>query len=293
MPSSRRQKRVIKSLSNGRPRASTTIRNGRASLSASKGRRIIRAHHTISKAHAQAVKIGDHVRAAQLEDQLEAQGGLEQYQAASKVGQSRQRGGDSSRVLVEWLNPLKKATGNGNVSKLKMLEVGALSIENECSRSESFDVTRIDLHSQHKDILRQDFMERPLPSSEDDCFDIVSLSLVINYVPSPAQRGEMLKRIPKFLRPSTKEHISSSNGHFPSLFLVLPAPCVANSRYLNEDRLRDIMESIGSTLKHRKLTSKLVYYLWVFSNGSCLPKKFAKSEINPGQSRNNFAITLE
>ena len=66
-----------------------------------------------------------------------------------------------------------------------MLEVGALRIDNACSRSGLLDVTRIDLHSQHPDIQTQDFMERPLPSAsafETEGFDILSLSIVFNYV---------------------------------------------------------------------------------------------------------------
>jgi hypothetical protein len=37
--------------------------------------------------------------------QIEANGGLESYQIASKLGQSMDRGGDSSKVLIDKLEP--------------------------------------------------------------------------------------------------------------------------------------------------------------------------------------------
>ena len=40
---------------------------------------------------------------AEVEKQLEEQGGIQEYQRASVNGQSSQRGGDSAKVLVEWL----------------------------------------------------------------------------------------------------------------------------------------------------------------------------------------------
>ncbi|RMZ83560.1 hypothetical protein DV738_g898, partial [Chaetothyriales sp. CBS 135597] len=45
----------------------------------------------------------DPAAVAALEAAIEANGGLDLYQRASVTGQSRQRGGDTSKVLVEWL----------------------------------------------------------------------------------------------------------------------------------------------------------------------------------------------
>src|SRR5258705_7151282 len=99
------------------------------------------------------------------------------------AGQSENRGGDSSKLLMDWIKdvqPLKSVPDGA----LRLLEVGTLSPDNACSKSTIFQVTRIDLHSQHPDILSQDFMERPIPVADEEKFDIVSLSLVLNYVPS-------------------------------------------------------------------------------------------------------------
>lgn len=46
---------------------------------------------------------------AEIEGEIEAIGGLDTYQKASTLGQSSQRGGDSSVVLVEWLKELGEA----------------------------------------------------------------------------------------------------------------------------------------------------------------------------------------
>jgi 25S rRNA (adenine2142-N1)-methyltransferase len=135
-------------------------------------------------------------------------------------------------------------------------------------------------------------MERPLPQDENDQFDIISLSLVLNYVPNPAGRGEMLVRTLKFLR--AWQYPEGLTHFFPSLFLVLPAPCVTNSRYLDEMKLEALMESLGYMNSKKKLSNKLVYYLWRMISPVTKGKVgLKKEEIRSGKSRNNFAIVLK
>jgi 25S rRNA (adenine2142-N1)-methyltransferase len=220
-------------------------------------------------------------------------------------GQSEKRGGDSSKILLIWIRDTQKTTAApvaGDVAsvpipKLRLLEVGSLSTRNAISKSPLFTVTRIDLNAREPSIESQDFMERPLPASEDEKFDIISLSLVLNYVPEPAGRGEMLRRTATFLRASTSmDPANPLSKLFPSVFLVLPAPCVGNSRHLNEKRLAEIMRCIGYVLVRRKLSTKLIYGLWKLED-SGIPKPSGalakKVEVNPGVSRNNFAILLK
>ncbi|KAL2866325.1 25S rRNA (adenine2142-N1)-methyltransferase [Aspergillus lucknowensis] len=266
-----------------------TIRKNAAALSAKATRNLIRSHHTLLKQRAQALERGDRALVNKLDTEIQANGGLESYQLASKIGQSLDRGGDSSKVLVDWLRPRLAGLENTS-SKLRILEVGALSTKNACARIQYFDVTRIDLNSQEPGILKQDFMERPLPLCDQDRFNLISLSLVLNYVPDPVSRGEMLKRSVAFLKKSPPS--SSSIPILPSLFLVLPAPCVANSRYLTQQRLQDILSSIGFDLVKNKQSSKLIYQLWEYS-GEREPKEFKKEILNPGKTRNNFAIVIK
>jgi len=255
-------------------------------------RTLIRSHHQLHKALADAERSGNHGRATVLRDQIERQGGLEAYQQASLQGQALDRGGDTSKVLLEWLQPDLES----DTETYRVLEVGALSTSNACSRHKAFAVTRIDLHSQTKGIEEQDFMERPLPLTSADTFDIISLSLVVNYVPSASGRGQMLRRTCQFLN-QYQDSGERPRQVKPSLFLVLPAPCVTNSRYLGEERLEMIMESLGYSRAQRKLSSKLVYYLWTYEptrdrnrNSS---SDFPKKEVNPGRARNNFCIVLD
>lgn len=49
-------------------------------------------------------------------------------------------------------------------------------------------------------------------------YDVICLSLVVNFVGDPKKRGEMLKESTQMLK---------ENGH---IFIVLPLPCIENSR---------------------------------------------------------------
>ena len=276
-------------LSSTRPRNSKPI-----TLSSRKTRSIVRSHHNLRKEVSAAVSTGDTSRAQAVQAKIDAAGGLPKYQEASIQGQSIQRGGDTSKILVEWLT---KEEGENGVSvesgrQLRMLEIGSLRPNNACSRSGLFDMERIDLHSQHSVIQEQDFMERPTCGAEDleqEGFDVVSLSLVVNFVGDPVERGKMLGRVASFLRPCS----SREDRRFPGLFLVLPSACVTNSRYLDEERLDAIMQSLGYKRARRKLSSKLVYYLWKYEAGMAgISRAFKKEEIRSGKSRNNFAIVL-
>jgi len=288
-------KRSGKSLSSGRP---PNVTKPQASLSSQATRKLIRSHHQLNKQLETAKSKGKDAEVEELQKRIEELGGLKSYQQASIQGQSSDRGGDSSVVLMKWLEPTADALSKAE-PKLRLLEVGALSTSNACSKSGHFDVQRIDLNSQGDGILQQDFMERPLPKSGAEQFDIISLSLVLNYVPDAPGRGEMLKRTCQFL--DTRHRIDRDAGVqavFPALFLVLPAPCITNSRYMDEGRIGEIMNSLGYVLFQRKQTAKLVYYLWQLKS---LPseartraktRKFPKKEVNPGASRNNFSVVV-
>jgi 25S rRNA (adenine2142-N1)-methyltransferase len=288
-------KRSGKSLSNGRP---PNVTKPKASLSSQATRTLIRSHHQLNKKLETAKSKGKDDEVKDLQKQIEDLGGLKSYQQASIQGQSNDRGGDSSVVLMKWLEPTADALSKAE-PKLRLLEVGALSTSNACSKSGHFDVQRIDLNSQGDRILQQDFMERPLPKSAAEQFDIVSLSLVLNYVPDAPGRGEMLKRTCQFL--DTRHRIdrdAAVQAVFPALFLVLPAPCITNSRYMDEGRLGEIMGSLGYVLLQRKQTAKLVYYLWQLKSlpsdarTKAKTRKFPKKEVNPGAGRNNFSVIV-
>ncbi|KAL1880643.1 25S rRNA (adenine2142-N1)-methyltransferase [Diaporthe australafricana] len=273
------------------------------SISRKATRTLINQIHTLEKRRKQAAQNGDAATEAAVASEIASLGGIEKYQQASLQGQRNDRGGDSSKILLDWLKPLELTEASADPDsprRLRMLEVGALSTTNACSLSGLFDIVRIDLNSQAEGILQQDFMERPLPRNESERFDIISLSLVLNFVPEAGGRGDMLLRTLEFLHPPSRFRDGTNAGlkpHFPSLFLVLPAPCVSNSRYLDGEKLNAIMSSLGYQVTKSKTTQKLVYYLWTRDVDSPpllrTGASFTKKELRSGASRNNFAIVLK
>lgn len=283
-----KKKRVSRSLAHGRP---PTLQKPK-SISRKATKAVINSLHVLEKRKAQAVASGDSFKQAAIDKEISALGGIEKYQQASLQGQRNDRGGDSSRVLMEWLKPVHSAIKDSADGPLRMLEVGALSTTNECSKSRLFAMERIDLNSQGDGILQQDFMERPLPKDASEKFHIISLSLVLNFVPDGKGRGNMLLRTLEFLREPIGHTAREVDDFFPSLFLVLPAPCVTNSRYMDEAQLEAMMKSLGYVKTRSKLTNKLVYYLWTRKDHATMGAEFTKAQLRTGTSRNNFAIVL-
>ncbi|KAI4913321.1 hypothetical protein J4E85_010774 [Alternaria conjuncta] len=287
-------KKRQKTLSHGRP----PVSKPKERMTSERSRTIIRTHHRLQKEHAAALKKGDVSSAEEIARAIEKNGGIKMYQAASKQGQAKDRGGDSSKLLVDWLqqskvlDPKARDRRRAGDAELRCLEVGALSTKNEISKYASvIDMTRIDLNSQGPGIEKQDFMERTLPTCDDERFDIISLSLVLNYVPDAVGRGEMLKRITKFLRKGVA-WTEAAHSVLPALFFVLPLPCVDNSRYLDEDLFLGIMGDLGFTMRFSKNTSKLCYYLFTLTNEP-KARTAEKRKIRDGPGMNNFCIVVE
>ena len=219
---------------------------------------------------------------AKIDSEIQQRGGIEAYQSASTQGQTSKRGGDSSKKLVEWLQLDKY---KDRLQEVNALEIGCLSPHNVISTCGIFkEIIRVDLNSQDALILEQNFMDRPLPLNESEKFNLISCSLVINFVPSPEERGDMLIRMTKFLKKPKK--------NMSSLFLVLPLPCVSNSRYFDNERLLEIMSQLGFQQTFYYEAKKVAYWLFDWTGKTKLVKKFPKKELHSGSSKNNFCITI-
>lgn len=217
---------------------------------------------------------------ARIDAELQQRGGLEAYQRASIVGQNEKRGGDSLKKLVEWFKNLGRTCESA-------LEIGCLSANNAILTSKMFGrIDRLDLNLQSPQILEQDFMERPIPD-EKDKYQLVSCSLVLNFVPTPKERGEMLRRITKFLKEPRNQEPSS-------LFLVLPLPCIANSRYFDKSLLSRIMASLGFAEVEYYEAKKIAYWLFDWKGKSAMAKMqpYKKKELYGGATRNNFYVEM-
>ena len=233
-----------------------------------------------SDIHKICAQLGD------IDGEIASLGGIEAYQVASTQGQDSLRGGDSSKKLVEWLKANYTSTISGS-NMLNALEIGCLSANNAISTSKIFlEVIKIDLNSQNQSkILQQDFMQRPMPKNDSEKFNLISCSLVINFVPSPSQRGDMLKRITQFLKPPR-------NGSMSTLFMVLPLPCVSNSRYFDHQSMDEIMNALGFTKTCYYEAKKIAYWLYDWNGNVKHDYTFHKKEKHTGTKRNNFCITL-
>jgi 25S rRNA (adenine2142-N1)-methyltransferase len=77
------------------------------------------------------------------------------------------------------------------------------------------------------------------------------------------------------------------------LYIVLPLPCINNSRYLTHDSFLNLLTQIQFKLLSYKHTKKLSFYLFRLDKSVTLNTVFPKKQINPGAARNNFSIVLQ
>lgn len=204
----------------------------------------------------------------------------------------------------------------------RLLEVGALKADNYRGCSSWIDNTPIDLNAQDPKIRQQDFLQ--MKEDENACrWDVLSLSLVLNFVPDPRERGmkvllaqilstsdmclgRMLQLAHLFLDASrahtgylfvTVRAVQLSTGELATDDLVqLPLPCVQNSRYLTLEHFEDLMKCVGfEKVKERwRVGGKMGYWLFRKANTVCLEEHAYghKSVLRLGRTRNNFAILL-
>ncbi|KAI1295058.1 hypothetical protein EDD11_008050 [Mortierella claussenii] len=205
--------------------------------------------HTRSRQFPQDT-VADLTRIAEIRQEMDDLGGLDMYQKASTLGQSKQRGGDSSKWLIPILENCHPRLDKKNGPALRLLDIGALSPHNYQRYTSWIHTTSIDLNPQDPLIIKMDFLDMPIPSGPDSLFNVVCLSLVINFVGDPAQRGEILRHSTRFLVPGSG-----------ILYLVLPLPCIQNSRYMDHELLLEMMHTLGyTTLVSYHFAKKLAYY---------------------------------
>lgn len=274
MPKTRKRKSPIVSVETASTSSSTPLLT----------RTIIRRFHVLLKQQAQLRNshLGDANTTQALSDverQISELGGLEEYQRLSAVGQGTDRGGGSEKVLIGWLKDM--GLQKRCPPKVKLLEVGALKPDNYRQCSSWIDTTPMDLRSRHPSIMEQDFL---LLDKEEHGgkWDMISLSLVLNFVPEARDRGRMLQLAHEFLKPEGL------------LFLTLPLPCVTNSRYVDFPYLKTLMEAIGFTeIQDRWKEGRKMAY-WLYRKGPCGQSlgQFGKKLVLRQGNRNNFCILI-
>ncbi|GAA5880214.1 hypothetical protein JCM16303_001255 [Sporobolomyces ruberrimus] len=246
----------------------------------------------------------------------EEMGGIETYQKASLHGADKARGGETSKWLIKQLKQFKVALdtsdkGKGKEAekveptiledgtkvwpkpkerrKLRLLDVGAIA--GTAYASETWiHTTSIDLNPQAPHVIKSNFFDFPIPAAdeEDELFDVVSLSLVMNFEGSLINRGHFLLRAHEYLKRDVPGY----------LYLVLPLPCVTNSRYLTHQHLRKIFESTNWEVIAHHDSNKLTHWFLkeVEKEGGARKgdgKVWKREEVRRGVERNNFCIVVK
>ncbi|KAJ7470348.1 nucleolus protein [Mycena latifolia] len=249
-------------------------------------RTVIRQYHVLLKQQAQleALPARDAQTSQRLDDvnaRIDELGGLGFYQRMSAIGQGHDRGGGTEKIAISWLKETYKKEGRYPNPPLNLLEVGALKPDNYEPCRSWIKTTPLDLHSRHPSILEQDFLLMN-ETEHREKWDVVSLSLVLNFVSDAKNRGRMLRLAWNFLVPG---------GH---LFLALPLPCVFNSRYLTCERLTALMEALGFfQVKERwKEGGKMIYSFYQKRLTPGFTEPFGKKTVLRQGDRNNFSILL-
>ncbi|SCV67529.1 BQ2448_5140 [Microbotryum intermedium] len=261
---------------------------------------LIREFHAIEK---RLAVTQDPTKRAGLIARQEELGGLQKYQDASVHGGDKSRGGETSKWCVTQLKELKVGLDKGKQKeeakvepvinpdgtktwpkiereKLRLLDVGAIAGTAYADYA-WIETTSIDLNPQSKSVLKYDFFDYPPPSPSGRFFDVVALSLVLNFEGSLTRRADMLRRAHLYLKPQGL------------LFLVLPLPCLTNSRYMNHARLESILLTTGWAPVKKKDSAKLTYWLCKrVGDGSGDGKSWRREQLRGGIQRNNFAIIV-
>ncbi|POY74271.1 hypothetical protein BMF94_2709 [Rhodotorula taiwanensis] len=288
------------------PTADPSIPKGRQDQT-----QLIRRFHTIEKQLASPA-LTDPDERKRLLAERETLGGLETYQAASVHGGDKARGGESSKWLVKQIKELKIGLSQADQDKkkkeqqaavqpkilkdgtkvwptverkkLRLLDVGAIA-GTAYAGYPWISTTSIDLNPQSDSVLAYNFFDFPVPEQPEDKYDIVALSLVMNYEGSLVNRGHMLLHAHSYLTP---------HGY---LYLVLPLPCLTNSRYLSHARLTSILESTGWTVQRQHDSAKLTYWLVKRSGETGQGedrdgKEWKREGVRKGAQRNNFCVVV-
>ena len=130
--------------------------------------------------HALEKRLGrttDETERQRLLEEQQRLGGLAGYQAASLQGAEK---GETSYWLCAQLDRSRT---------YKLLDVGAIA-GTAYSNYAHIEATSIDLNPQSPNVAKMDFLDMPRPSNMEESFDIVALSLVLNYVGNLRSRSK-------------------------------------------------------------------------------------------------------
>ncbi|CAH1773577.1 unnamed protein product [Owenia fusiformis] len=232
-----------------------------------------------TKANPSLTKAEKEAHIKELQKDVEEAGGIAVYQVASKRGESKHGSFNSAKWVVKTLKKHKVKPASVEEKHLQLLDVGALD-ENYQKWKSWICATAIDLNPQSPAILQADFLDFKKDVSQ--VYDVIVLSLVLNFAGDPIIRGKMLKQA---------RRLCKIDGH---VLIVLPLPCVKNSRYMTHDLLKEIMVSLGFTCIDSHDSKRLAFMMFKKSAGAAVTHKvFPKKEMKNGVKMNNFTIVIK
>ncbi len=181
------------------------------------------------------------------------------------------------------------------------MEVGAINTElldavvETTSSGETkhrLEVRAIDLHSMEARIEEADFLKLPFCSEDvKERYDVIVCSMVINCVPTPADRGKMMNRLFHHLRPGGL------------LFLTLPKYCLTKSAFVTLNIFQDMLGregGVGFHVEETKQSPKVAFFVCRRPQtdeepAKPLDKRWTKQTIrNKGKKfPNQFSVVLD
>lgn len=272
-----------------------------------RARQVTTQFHTLTHERAQAVLDGDLKRVEEIDEELEAMGGRNEYQRASQLSTSFHS--TSKWVLghlarLGWLHGIKVEEGKGGGTlrrSTRVLEVGAINTELLDASAETMasgekkyrlDVRAIDLNSMEERIEEADFLSLPfLSKNVSERYDVIVCSMVINCVPTPADRGKMMFLLLQHLRPGGL------------LFLTLPKYCLTKSAFVTMEIFQRMLGrngGVGFDIQETRQSPKVAFFVCRCPGegedaGKPLDKSWTKQIIrNKGKKfPNQFSVILD
>ncbi|GMI23864.1 hypothetical protein TrCOL_g4462 [Triparma columacea] len=234
----------------------------------------------------------------EIDDKLEELGGRKSYQEASQlntsvfstskwvVGRLGAMGILEGKVLEETSTKKPKKLKRRPIS---VLEVGCINTQlQDASRKPGvrMNVRSIDLRSTSSQVEVADFNALPI-EEEEERYDAIVCSMVINCVPTAVSRGEMLTRLRRFTKVGGV------------VFLMLPLMCVNRSKYLDKPGFTGMLEDLKFEVREVKETPKILFYTLIKKEGDVFIKpqwrkvKERKGGGGKKYTGNEFAVCFE
>ena len=190
-------------------------------------RRLTTQYHNITRRLASAKTLTERLA---FKEELMTMGGVQAYQAASSLT-------TSLFSTSRWVTRVLRDAPGVCIASPCVLEIGA--INTQLLDAPGFAVRAIDLCASGPRIQQQDFLSLPHGGEVDDAtgatfaYDAVACSMVLNCVPDPRKRFNMLVGIRAQLR---------SGGR---AFLTVPRSCLDHSFTLTEHSFIDCLAAVG------------------------------------------------